>query len=419
MTLDPLLRRNILYLGGGQLAQLLIPLLTLPHLARRLGAEGFGEMAWVLLVMQLGVLWVDFGFGWSVTRDIATHRADRARISALAINTWMVQAGLGLVFAVGALLVAFLWAPSGQSVLYAAGLTLVLGQVLLPLPLFQGMEWMQSLVVSQLLGKLLSLVLILTQVQGPQDLVWAVVFMGIAPVMSGMLLIIWLWWHRRIDWHAPSYSAMRQLLRHSTLLFVSQGLISTYNLLIPLGVGWWAGPIELAWFNLADRLRKAVQAVLAPVCQALFPRMSWLAHHNPAMSRHYVRRMLLALGAPALVAGVVLWAWAPTWMAWLGGPEFAGAVPALRWMAFIPWLALLSQIMGVQIMLPRHMYRPFTTIFMLASLTSLLLMQPMIKAGGAFGAAQLLLAVEILVSTSMFAYLLLRWRARRTATAKV
>lgn len=418
MSLAPSLRRNILYLGAGQLAQLLTPLLTLPHLARSLGVEGFGEMAWVLLTMQLGVLWVDFGFGWSVTRDIAAHRADRARISALAINTWMVQAGLGLVFAVGVLWVALLWAPSGHGGLYAAGLTMVLGQVLMPLPLFQGMEWMQALVGFQLVGKLFSLVLILTQVTGPQDLAGAIVYTGIAPVLSGLLSIIWLFWQRRIDWHAPQCSAMRKLLIESFLLFVSQGLISTYNLLIPLGVGWWAGPVELAWFNLADRLRKAVQATISPICQALFPRMSWLAQHNPAMSRHYVRLMLLALGAPALLAGVVLWVGAPTWMAWLGGPEFAGAVPALRWLAFIPLLVLLSHIMGVQIMLPRHMNRPFTAILSLASLTSLLLMRPMIEAGASLGAAQLLLAVEVLVTLCMFVYLYVRRRARRAADAK-
>lgn len=410
MSLVPSLRRNILYLGWGQLAQLLVPFLALPHLTRNLGVEGFGQMTWVMLIMHLGVLWVDFGFGWSVTREIAAHRADRAKISALTLNTWMAQACLCLLFMGTALLLAVLFAPLEHWVLYASGFTLVLGQALFPLSLFQGMEWMRPMVVFQVLGKLCSLVLILIWVRAPQDLSLAILFSGIAPVVSGLSAILWLSWQRHIQWQAPSWQAMRQLVAQSTLLFLSQGLISTYNLLIPLGVGWWAGSVELAWFNLADRLRKAAQLMLSPIGQALYPRMSWLAQHDPALASAYVSRMMLFLGLPALLAGAGLWFGASLWMAWLGGPEFDGAVPVMRWLAFVPAVVLVSHIAGVQIMLPRRMNRPFTAILILASMTSLLLMRPLIEAGAALSAAQLLLGVETLVSASMVIYLRLRWR---------
>lgn len=73
-------------------------------------------------------------------------------------------------------------------------------------------------------------------------------------------------------------------------------------------------------------------------------------------------------------------------------------------------MVLVSHIAGIQIMLPRGMNRPFTVILFLASLTSLLLMQPLIEAGAALAAAQLMLGVETLVSAAMVIYLWARWR---------
>lgn len=404
------LRNNILALGAVQVGNFLVPLLALPYLARVLGAHSYGQVVWVQTVMMFGAIWVDFGFGWSATREISAHRHDAERVARLSANVWAVQWFLCLVFALAVLVVAQWQAPEDDWILYAAGLGLVLGQVLLPLWLFQGLEVLRDMAIIQLAGKVLALPMVFVWVEGPQDQVWALLFFSASSVLAGVFALAWVLHRRLVLPVRPQWSGMCVALKESWVLFSSRALISLYTTMMPLAVGWWAGPVQLAYFNLADRFRQAVQALLMPVSQALFPRMSWLFEHDPLAARGLLRKSALGMGALTCLAGAVLWLGAEAWMVALGGDDFAQGASVLRWLAWVPLVVAMSNLMGMQFMLPRGMNRPFSLILGLASVVSLLLMYPMIGQAGAHGAAQLVLLVECVVTGAMALYLWHTWR---------
>jgi O-antigen/teichoic acid export membrane protein len=120
-----------------------------------------------------------------------------------------------------------------------------------------------------------------------------------------------------------------------------------------------------------------------------------------------------------LVAGVgivfglgslVLWIGANELMVLLGGADFINGSRVLRWLAFVPLVVAMSNLMGVQVMLPQGMTKPFTAILAIASLLSVLLLYPMVRLWGALGAAQLVFFVESVVTALMAIYL---WRITR------
>jgi O-antigen/teichoic acid export membrane protein len=94
----------------------------------------------------------------------------------------------------------------------------------------------------------------------------------------------------------------------------------------------------------------------------------------------------------------------------LGGIGFAQGATVLRWLAWVPCVVAVSNLLGVQVMLPRGLNRPFTLILGMASMLSLALLYPMIDHGGAQGAAQLVLLVECVVTGAMALYLWRKWR---------
>jgi PST family polysaccharide transporter len=247
-------------------------------------------------------------------------------------------------------------------------------------------------------------------IKAPQDQVWALLFFSVSSVLAGVLALAWLLHRRMVKPVWPRWSGMWMALKEGGMLFSSRALISLYTTLVPLAVGWWSGPVQLAYFNLADRFRQVVQALLAPVSQALFPRMSWLFEHDPEAARGLLRKSAVGLGALSGLAGVVLWWGAESWMTALGGLDFAQGATVLRWLAWVPCVVAMSNLMGVQVMLPRGWNRPFTLILGLASVLSLILMHPMIGRAGAQGAAQLVLLVECVVTGAMAFYLWRRWR---------
>ena len=406
----PSLRSNILALGAVQVGNFLVPLLVLPYLARVLGPQAYGQVVWVQTVMLFGAMWVDFGFGWSATREISAHRQDAQRVARLSANVWALQWGLLIVFVLAVLAVVWLRAEPGAWVLYVAGLGLVLGQVLLPLWLFQGFEALRDMAVIQLAGKVLALPMLFVWVQGPQDQVWALLFFSASSVLAGVLALGWVLHRRLVMLVMPQWVGMFFALKEGSVLFSSRALISLYTTLVPLAVGWWAGPVQLAYFNLADRFRQAVQALVAPVSQALFPRMSWLFEHDPGAARALLRKSALGMGAMSALAGAVLWAGAEVWMTALGGRDFAQGATVLHWLAPVPCVVAMSNLLGVQVMLPRGMNRPFTLILGMASMLSLAMLYPMTHRAGAQGAAQLVLLVECFVTGAMALYLRRQWR---------
>ena len=313
----PRLRTNILALSAVQAGNFLVPLLALPYLTRTLGSEGYGQVVWVQTVMLFGAIWVDFGFGWSATRDISANRHDAARVALVFASTWAVQWLLAAIFVTGILLAAFVGMVT-RPWPYVAGLGIVLGQVLLPLWLFQGLEALRSVAAIQLLGKLLTLPLVFAWVQESNDQIGALLFFSASSVLVGLLSLGLIWRRSLVQWVRPSATGMWQVFRQAALLFSSRALISTYTTLIPLAVGWWAGTTQLAYFNLADRLKSAVQALLVPISQALFPRMSWLFHNDRAAALLLVRKTAWGVGVLSSLAGLVLWSGAEQLMVLLG-----------------------------------------------------------------------------------------------------
>lgn len=402
------LSHNIIALSAVQVGNFLVPFLALPYMARVLGAEAYGHVVWVQTIMLFGVIWVDFGFGWSATQEVSIHRDNVARLSHLFANTWTVQWLLALLFAFFVVIfVSVLGNDEIHTSLYLAGLGIVFGQILLPLWLFQGMEALRELAAIQLLGKLLTLPFVFFWVNSPDDAFAALLFFSSSALMPGVMAIAWIHYRHLVNWVLPDFNGIRLALTSGALLFSSRALISLYTTIVPLAVGYLAGPVQLAYFNLADKLKMAVQILLTPVSQALFPRMSWLYAYQKSNATALLCKFAFGLTLVSIFAGLALWSGAEQLMVLLGGSDFSQGADILRWLAFVPVMVSLSNLMGVQMMLPQGMHKPFAVILSFAALGSLVGLYPMIANWGAVGAAQLVLIIEVFVTVQMAFYL---WR---------
>src|SRR4051812_30568466 len=93
---------NALAQQAAQMAVMLIPLVTLPVLARTLGASRLGEVVFVQSFSFLLTLLVDYGLGLSGSRDVARQRQDRDALR----NTTAGILGAKLLLSAGCLVAA-------------------------------------------------------------------------------------------------------------------------------------------------------------------------------------------------------------------------------------------------------------------------------------------------------------------------
>lgn len=76
-----MLAENFTYLSLLQIANFLLPLVTLPYLAPVIGVEGFGKIAFAAVIMVWMQTIADWGFHFTATRDVAKNRDDWVKVS--------------------------------------------------------------------------------------------------------------------------------------------------------------------------------------------------------------------------------------------------------------------------------------------------------------------------------------------------
>jgi len=402
----PRLRHNIAALGSVQVANYIVPLLTVPYLTRVLGIDAWGQIALAQVVLLYFTILIDYGFSWSAVREIAEKRDNHEAVSRIYSATWMAQ-WLLLVLSFLILYVVVNLVPilKNSWPLYLAGTTVLFGQVLFPIWLMQGLERLREVAVIQLIARLILLAPIFILIDSPDDVVLAMVIQSLSGVISGGLCLYLIYRRKIVTWWWPSWGEVRGSFKSGRALFFSRGWISLYTNLIPIILGIVAGASAVALYSLADRVRGIAQSILQPISQAIFPRISLLYVNDVKAARRLLGKSLLVVTILAGTVSVSLFVLADWIVFILGGSEFEPAADVLRWLSIVPLLVGLSNVFGVQVMIPNKAIRPFNFIVGVAGLCALIFVYPATVHYGATGAAWVTLGVEMLVTVVMGLYL--------------
>lgn len=383
-----------------QLANYAIPLLTFPYLARVLGVEGFGLIGLAGAILGYAGLVVDWGFGFSGTRDIARHKDDPAEVRRILWSIVLAKATLAalcmLVIFVGATFVS----ASLRPVLLASTIYLVT----LPFNLewvLRGVERLGKFAKGSIIGRLAAVPLIYLLVREPDDVAIAVIASGMGGVFVAIIYGIEL---QKLGFLGrPSFDVTQSWLsfKESFHLFLSTIAISLYTSSIMVALGIMSGPAQVGLYAAATRIQTPVRGLLSPISMVFFPRMSALGVSDPERASHLARRLLLAQGGFALLLTLALTFSAPLLVTLLLGPGFEEAVPVLRVLAWLILLTGISNVTGIMLMIPFDMKRQFTWCLVLGALVGTAIVFPLTYFHGALGAAFAALASEFVVTTSM------------------
>lgn len=400
------LRNNIIALAIVQASNYILPLISLPYLARVLGAESFGKVVFAQALMMYFILVVEYGFSWSATRKVAENRENRVLLGEIFMNIWAVQWLLIVLCSVIFVSIVFgVEKFRGDIGFYAAAFFIVLGNVLFPIWFFQGVEKLQLQSVLQFAGKLIGLLFIFVLVKNENDGIWVLLSNALSAIIAGLFSIFFIFKSGYFKICFPSLSGVRQEFVEGFSLFASRVSISFYTMLIPLALGWIAGPVALAYFNVADKLRVGAQSLITPISQAIFPRISHLVSKNESSAYQLIKRSAVAIFLVSGSASLMLFVLSEPLVQLMAGEGFDGAVSVLHWMSPVPFLVGMSNLFGVQLMIPLRLNIAFNRILFCAAVLCVIILWPLINYAEANGAAITLMIVEFFVSVVMFFYL--------------
>ena len=399
--------QNALSLYGVQIASYVVPLVTIPYLARVLGASGWGLVAFAQAFASWVALVGEYGFSLSGTREVARHRDEHEKLANILAGVFGAKALLAAASIVVAILAGH-WVPVFREhpMLLWAGMFWALAQAFSVMWIFQGFERMRLVAALDISARIISTLGVFILVQKPEDGWRALALQGSGSFLSlsvGMALV-----YRELPFRLPAWRSVSEALRLGWSMFLFRGSASLYTTGNAFILGLFVSPQLVGYYAGAEKISKAFLGLLNPIGQAMYPRMSHLVYHAQDRAARLARIGVAVMGTAGVAIGALVFLMAPLIVRLTLGKGFAPAVPVLRILSLLVPSIAFSNVLGIQWMLPLGLDRAFNTIILLAGLINLSLAVALAPLYADLGMAWAVVVAEIFVSASM--YLLLRAR---------
>lgn len=349
-------KKNAAFLLLVQISTYVVPILIVPWQTRVLTAEGFGRLSVAMAIIMYFVNFAQYGFDLTVTPQISVHRDSRDKCTELFWTTLTAQILIAIAGFIALMALTFIVGRlADDRKLLAIGYGTALGASLCPGWYMQGMEKLKLLSMVTFTGRVLSLPAMLLLVRTKSDIYWAMginsaVTFGASLVILGYVLL-----RGEVGRFRTSIADIVAALRAGWQVFVAVFSVNFYAYTNTVVLGFVAGNVEAGYFAAADKLVKAGIGMITPLSNAAYPRMSYLMHHARDDAMALLRKLLAAQGTIMLAVSLTIFVSAPYAVKVLYGAHFLPTTDVLRWMAFLPLMAGLANIFGVQAMLPLGM----------------------------------------------------------------
>ena len=398
---------NVLSLEILQGANYFFPLLTVPYLVRVLGPEYFGLLAFATATIMYCMLITDYGFNLSATRQVSIHRDDKDKINEIFSSVIMIKTVLMMVsFGLMSLLVFNFEKFSQHWEVYYITFGMVIGQVLFPVWLFQGMERMKYITYLNIVSKGLFTLCVFIFVQEQADFLYVPLLTAMGFIVSGIcsLHIAKKKFNVRFIWQT---SAMLKFqLAEGWHVFFSSIAISLYTISTSFILGLFTNNTVVGYFSAADKVVQAVKGLYGPVSQAIYPLISNKIHKDKQAGLAFIQKIIWVVGIGMFVMSTLLFLFAEHIVYLMLGEQYQQSVLPLQIMAYLPFIIALSNIFGIQTMLNlgyKREFSVFVTITALSGVGSALLLTPLYQA---IGVSIAMLFVEILITIMLGIFLL-------------
>lgn len=362
---------NFMWLSLLQVAGYVFPLITMPYLARVIGVEGFGKIAFAMAVMVWIQTIADWGFNLTATRDVAQNRDDANKVSEIFSNVlWARYLLMGLSFVVLLLLIVAIPTFRENWEVLLVSFLIIPGHILFPDWFFQAVEKMKYITVLNVLTKLIFTLAIFVFIKEPGDYILQPLLSALGFAVSGViaLYIILRRWGYKL--YAPKFGTIIETIRSSTDVFINNLAPNLYNSLSVVLLGIFSGGIANGIYDGANKFINIVCNILNALTRAFFP---FLARKKEHFSM-YVKIVL----SIAVVTSVAMWFAAPWLVDILLSPEFSESVIPIRILSISLIFYVMSSAYGSCNLIINKRERVLRQLTVLCSVIGLIIAVPLI-----------------------------------------
>ena len=389
---------NFGYLTLLQIASYLFPLVTMPYLARVIGAEGFGKIAFASALITWFQTVTDWGFNYTATRDVARNREDAEAVSRIFSTVLWARCILMIVsFLVLSVLIVCVPVFKENAVIILVTFLLVPGHIMFPDWFFQAMERMKYITIFNIIIRTLFLVCVFAFVKAPSDYVLQPLFTSVGYLLCGLLSMYYITRKWGYKLQLVKVYDIWKMMKQSTNIFVNNIMPNFYNSFSVMLLGMVGGNVATGILDAGSKFVNLSQQFMNILSRTFFPFLS----RHIEKHRFYARiNILCATAISILLCGLSPWL-----IHTFFTPEFEGAVSVLRIMAVSLLFLSLNDVYGTNYMVLRGYEKQLRNITIISSLIGFAIAFLCIRQWGYIGAAVTIAATRGLMGILTILYI--------------
>lgn len=398
---------NVASLFSVHVANMLLPLLTVPYVVRIIGPERLGLLNFSMAFVAYFTLLINYGFEMAAVRAIAADRTNKALVNRVFSE---VLTGKALLFGLSTIIFGLVvyFSPEFRAHwwLHVCTYLSCVGVVLFPIWLFQAMEDMGRVAVFNLLVKLLFTASVFLLIRQPDDYIYQNLSISIAQVLASVVALVVAVRRFKVTYQLPTVAELMKRFRDDSTLFFSSVMITLYAGSAMVLLGLFSTPYNVGIFSAGTRIEGIARAFVSMALnQAFFPIVANAFGKSREQGLKVVQITFFPLFILMVVVAIGLWIIAPVFITLFYGNKFQDAILVLRIVSLLPIAIGISNLLGFHTMLNLKMDRAFFVITALGSVVGLIANTLLIKQMGYTGAACAWVLAEVWITISMFIYL--------------
>lgn len=332
---------NFLSLTILQALNYLLPFLTLPYLVQVLGTEKFGSVMFAQSFIQYFIILTDFGFNLSATRNISINRDNSQKVSEIISCVFILKIIL-LILSFLILCIIVFWVPRFKMDIniYLLTFGMVLGNVMLPIWFFQGIEKMKYITVLNVVAKLLFTILIFVFVNKQENYILVPLFNSLGYIVSGSISFYIMIKMLNVKFCIPNIEILLVSLKDSTQFFLSRISVSLYTSSNSFVLGYFTDNQTVGLYSIGEKLYIAIQNIYNPLNQILYPYVAKYRNIKLFKKIFYVAIII------NFFISIITYIYAESIINIIFGSGLEGSVPVLRLFSIATILLIPSVLLG-------------------------------------------------------------------------
>jgi PST family polysaccharide transporter len=364
---------NFFSLSLLQVANYILPLITLPYLVRVLGPEKFGLVAFAQAFIGYFSILTNYGFNLSATREVSIHRDDKEKVSEIFSSVITIQFFLAILSFIIMTLIVFSFSKFRQDwLLYFFTFGVVAGNVLFPVWFFQGMERMKYITILNITARIIFTIAIFIFVRNESDYLYVPLISVIGLFVAGALGLWIIFKTIGVKYMAPDIQSMKYHLKEGWHIFIGTVGISFYKNNSILILGIFSNPIIVGYFYIAKKIVDVLNQIAGLISQTIYPYISRLINTNYDKTLNFLKKVGLLIFFYTFIFGIILFLFSSNIIEIVSGKFYIESVISLKLMAFVPMFIGVN-VPVVQILLSKGLNKQFSNAVLVGAFIDIIL----------------------------------------------